>query len=147
MGKFQGAAQEKGRGAVYGSPQPQGRNLPNVHLLQEESVMESQALVVYCTCPDQAVAERIAEAVVSERLAACVNLIPGLASIYRWEGQIQHDAELLLIIKTRRLVYLQLEARIIELHPYQIPEIIALPVQAGSAAYLDWIATNTGIRE
>lgn len=109
--------------------------------------MESQALVVYCTCPDQAVAERIAEAVVSERLAACVNLIPGLASIYRWEGQIQHDAELLLIIKTRRLVYLQLEARIIELHPYQIPEIIALPVQAGSAAYLDWIATNTGIRE
>lgn len=109
--------------------------------------MESQALVVYCTCPDQVVAERIAEAVVSERLAACVNLIPGMTSIYRWEGQIQRDAELLLIIKTRCSVYPKLEARIIELHPYRVPEIIALPMQAGSAAYLAWIADNTGIVE
>lgn len=107
--------------------------------------MESQALVVYCTCPDQAAAEYIAEAVVSERLAACVNLVPGVTSIYRWQGEIQRDAELLLIIKTRRAVYPQLEARISELHPYQVPELIALPVQAGSAAYLAWIADNTGI--
>ena len=109
--------------------------------------MESQALAVYCTCPDQVVAERIAEAVVSERLAACVNLVPDVTSIYRWQGEIQRDAELLLIIKTRRTVYPQLEARIIELHPYQVPEIIALPIQAGSAAYLAWIADNTGIVE
>ena len=107
--------------------------------------MESQALVVYCTCPDRVVAERIAEAVVDERLAACVNLIPGLTSIYRWEDQMQHDVELLLIIKTRSAVYPQLEARLRELHPYQVPEIIALPIQAGSAAYLNWIAGNTGI--
>ena len=109
--------------------------------------MESQALVVYCTCPDQVVAERIAEAVVDERLAACVNLIPGLTSIYRWEGQMQHDVELLLIIKTRSAVYPQLEARLRELHPYQVPGIIALPIQAGSAAYLNWIAGNTGISQ
>ena len=109
--------------------------------------MESQALVVYCACPDQAVAERIAEAVVSERLAACVNLVPGVTSIYRWQGEIQRDAELLLMIKTRRAVYSQLEARISELHPYQVPEIIALPIQAGSAAYLAWMADNTGIEE
>ncbi|MFZ4790443.1 MAG: divalent-cation tolerance protein CutA [Candidatus Competibacteraceae bacterium] len=107
--------------------------------------MENQALVVYCTCPDQGVAERIAEAVVAERLAACVNLIPGVTSVYRWEGQLQRDAEWLLIIKTRSAVYPQLEARIRQLHPYQVPEIIALPIQAGSAAYLDWIAANTGM--
>lgn len=107
--------------------------------------MESQALVVYCTCPDQGAAEYIAEAVVTEQLAACVNLVPDVTSIYCWQGEIQHVAELLLIIKTCRTVYPQLEARIIELHPYQVPEIIALPIQTGSAAYLAWIADNTGI--
>lgn len=109
--------------------------------------MDSQALVVYCSCPDQAIAERIAEAVVNERLAACVNLISGLTSIYRWEGQLQRDAELLLIIKTRSAVYPQLEARLRQLHPYQLPEIIALPIHTGSADYLNWIAANTGVLE
>jgi len=107
--------------------------------------LDSQALVVYCSCPDQAIAERIAEAVVNERLAACVNLISGLTSIYRWEGQLQRDAELLLIIKTRSAVYPQLEARLRQLHPYQLPEIIALPIHTGSADYLNWIAANTGV--
>ena len=109
--------------------------------------MDSQTLVVYCSCPDQAIAERIAEAVVNERLAACVNLISGLTSIYRWEGQLQRDAELLLIIKTRSAVYPQLEARLRQLHPYQLPEIIALPIHTGSADYLNWIAANTGVLE
>lgn len=107
--------------------------------------MDSQALVVYCSCPDQAIAERIAEAVVNERLAACVNLISGLTSIYRWEGQLQRDAELLLIIKTRSAVYPQLETRLRQLHPYQLPEIIALPIHTGSTDYLNWIAANTGV--
>ena len=106
--------------------------------------MDNQLLVVYCTCPEQAVAERIAETAVSERLAACVNLIPGLTSIYRWKGEIQRDPEWLLMLKTRSAVYPLLEARISELHPYDTPEIIALPIQAGSSAYLDWIADNTG---
>jgi len=106
--------------------------------------MDSQPLVVYCTCPDQATAEHIAETLVDERLAACVNLVSGLTSIYRWQGQIQRDAEWLLIIKTRRTVYSLLEARLCELHPYEIPEIIALPIQAGLADYLDWIVDSTG---
>ena len=105
--------------------------------------MDNQALVVYCTCPDSATAERIAETVVGEQLAACVNIAPGLTSIYRWQGQVQRDAELLLIIKTRSARYPALEARIRELHPYEIPEIIALPVQAGLAAYLNWIIAST----
>lgn len=106
--------------------------------------MDNQPLVVYCTCPDQAMAERIAETMVREQLAACANLVPGLTSIYRWQGAIQHDSEWLLIIKTRGTVYPLLEARIRELHSYNTPEIIALPIQTGSAAYLDWIAGNTG---
>ena len=106
--------------------------------------MSPSPLIVLCTCPDLATAERIAETVVGERLAACVNIVPGLTSIYRWEGQIQRDAELLLLIKTRQEVYPLLEARIRELHPYQIPEIIALPIQTGSAAYLHWIVDQTG---
>ena len=106
--------------------------------------MDNQPLVVYCTCPDQAIAERIAETTVSERLAACASLVPGLTSIYRWQGEIQRDSEWLLIIKTRSIVYPLLEARICELHPYDTPEIIALPIQAGSAAYLSWMTNNTG---
>ncbi|MCU0808218.1 MAG: divalent-cation tolerance protein CutA [Candidatus Contendobacter sp.] len=106
--------------------------------------MSLSPLIILCTCPDLATAERIAETVVGERLAACVNIVPGLTSIYYWEGQIQRDAELLLLIKTRQEVYPLLEARIRQLHPYQIPEIIALPIQTGAAAYLDWIADNTG---
>jgi periplasmic divalent cation tolerance protein len=106
--------------------------------------MDSPSLVIYCTCPDPVTAERIAEALVSERLAACVNLVPGLTSIYRWQGQIQRDNEWLLIIKTRNTIYPLLETRIRDLHPYAVPEIIALPIQAGSAAYLDWIVDSTG---
>ena len=105
--------------------------------------MSLTPLIILCTCPDQTIAERIAETVVGERLAACVNIVPGLTSIYRWQGQVQRDAELLLIIKTRSARYPALEARIRELHPYEIPEIIALPVQAGLAAYLHWITAST----
>ncbi|HRX70169.1 MAG TPA: divalent-cation tolerance protein CutA [Candidatus Competibacteraceae bacterium] len=114
------------------------------HDFKGETFMDNQPLVVYCTCPDQTVAEQIAETTVSERLAACVNLAPGLTSIYRWKGGVQRDSEWLLIIKTRGKVYPLLEARIRELHPYDTPEIIALPIQTGSAAYLDWITDNTG---
>jgi periplasmic divalent cation tolerance protein len=106
--------------------------------------MSQSPLIILCTCPDRGIAERIAETLVDEQLAACVNIVPGLTSIYRWEGRMQRDAELLLLIKTRQAVYSLLEARIRELHPYQIPEIIALPIQTGLAAYLDWIVDHTG---
>jgi periplasmic divalent cation tolerance protein len=96
-------------------------------------------LIIYCTCPDQVVAERIATALVSERLAACVNIVPGITSIYRWQGDVHSDPELLLIIKARGDVYPALEARIRTLHAYDVPEIIALPIQQGSGDYLAWL--------
>ncbi|NJM12108.1 MAG: divalent-cation tolerance protein CutA [Synechococcaceae cyanobacterium SM1_2_3] len=106
--------------------------------------MNTSPLLILCTCPDPATAERIAQTVVSERLAACVNIVPGLTSIYRWQGQIEHQSELLLLIKTREAIYPLLETRIRELHPYETPEIISLSILAGSAPYLDWLADNTG---
>jgi len=106
--------------------------------------VENQPLVAYCTCPDQTTAERIAETLVAERLAACVNIVPGLTSVYRWQSQVRRDAEVLMIIKTRGVVYSLLETRIRELHPYEVPEIVALPIQAGSAPYLLWLNDNTG---
>lgn len=101
------------------------------------------AIVVLVTCPGQAVGVRIGRAVVEGRLAACVNVLPGLTSIYRWEGKVCRDAETLLIIKTRRTKFSALSRRVRALHPYSVPEIIALPVVAGSAPYLSWIRSST----
>ncbi len=106
--------------------------------------MDNPYLLIYCTCPDQAMAERIAEALVADRLAACVNIVPGITSIYRWQGEIQHDSELLLLIKTRGERYPALEARIRELHSYEVPEIIAVPIQRGSESYLAWLDASVG---
>jgi periplasmic divalent cation tolerance protein len=100
-------------------------------------------LSVFCTVPDRQTAQRIAQTVVHEGLAACVNLLPGITSVYRWQGEVQENSELLLLIKTRRERYDALEARIKEMHPYQVPEIIAHKIETGSAGYLDWIAEST----
>jgi len=104
------------------------------------------AIVVLCTCPDDVVAERIASALVEERLAACVNRIPGIVSTYRWQGAVHSDREILLLIKTTREHFEALRERIVELHPYDVPEVIALTIDGGSAAYLDWIekSLNSG---
>jgi periplasmic divalent cation tolerance protein len=101
-------------------------------------------LTVFCTVPDLETARRIARTLVHEELAACVNLLPGLTSVYRWQGQVEESSELLLIIKTRQERYPALEARIKALHPYQVPEIIALAIEQGSMSYLDWISESTG---
>ncbi len=84
-------------------------------------------------------AERIARALVERRLAACVNVVPGLVSIYRWKGGVERDDERLLVIKTRRDRFEALKEAIASLHPYEVPEVLALPVEAGSAAYLAWL--------
>jgi len=104
------------------------------------------AIVVLCTCPDDVVAERIASALVEERLAACVNRIPGIVSTYRWQGAVHSDREILLLIKTTREHFEALRERIVALHPYDVPEVIALTIDRGSAAYLDWIekSLNSG---
>ena len=99
--------------------------------------------VVFVTAPDVEVAERLARGLVEERLAACVNLIPGIRSFYRWEGAVHDDAEVLLVVKTRTDRLEALASRLQELHPYELPEILGLPVIGGSQAYLDWIRTES----
>ena len=99
--------------------------------------------VVLITAPDAAAAEKLARALVEERLAACVNVLPGVHSFYRWEGSVQDDAELLLVAKTRAERVGALAARVNELHPYDLPEVLELPATGGSEAYLDWVRTET----
>ena len=101
------------------------------------------AIVVLCTCPDADVAGRIAAALVDERLAACVNCVPGLSTIYRWKGAVHRDTEVLLLIKTTRERFDALRERIVFLHPYELPEVIAVDIALGSPPYLDWIAAAT----
>jgi periplasmic divalent cation tolerance protein len=103
----------------------------------------TDALVVLVTAPSVEIAASIARTVVEERLAACGNVLPGVRSIYRWEGKLQDEPEVLLVLKTRRSRFAALRDRILALHPYETPEVIALPVEAGSDAYLDWIAGST----
>jgi periplasmic divalent cation tolerance protein len=101
-------------------------------------------VIIYCTCPDDdAVANNIAEQLVSTRLAACVNILPGVRSVYIWQGQIAQDNEKLLLIKTRRELYPKLEAKIKALHPYELPEIVMVSLDAGLPGYLNWINQST----
>lgn len=101
------------------------------------------ALVCYCTCPDPATADRIASAVVAERLAACVNVLPGVRSVYRWRGAVEHADEVLLMIKTTAIRLDALTARITSLHPAELPELIAVEVVGGLPDYLSWVAEQT----
>jgi periplasmic divalent cation tolerance protein len=101
------------------------------------------ALLVLCTCPDEAVGERLATALVEEHLAACVNRVSGVASTYRWKGALQHDSEHLLLIKTTRDRFDALRERIVALHPYELPEVIAVDIALGLAPYLTWIDSET----
>ena len=101
-------------------------------------------VVVFITVGSSEEADSIAQALVQERLAACVNVLSSITSTYRWQGQVQRDEELLLVVKTRRELFDRLVARVEELHSYQVPEIVALPIVAGSADYLRWIDEETG---
>lgn len=94
------------------------------------------------TCPDMEVADAIASALVTEQLAACVNILPGARSVYEWQGQLHRDQELVLLIKSRADRLAALEVRLLELHPYELPELIVVPVLGGLAPYLSWIETQ-----
>lgn len=96
-------------------------------------------MAVVTTAPDVAVAESLATRVVEERLAACANVIPGVTSIYWWQGEVQRDEELLVVFKTTAGTLPSLRERLVELHPYDVPEVLALPVPDGSEDYLDWV--------
>ena len=101
-------------------------------------------IVVLCTVPDAATGRRLAHVLVEQRLAACVNVVPGLTSIYRWQGEVHQDDEELLVIKTRRTLFDALRTRLVAEHPYDVPEVVALPVAAVHAAYARWLADVTG---
>jgi periplasmic divalent cation tolerance protein len=98
-------------------------------------------LIGFCTVPDRTAAERIATTLVEERLAACVNIIPGVLSVYRWEGKVEKGEELLLLIKTTRQVSMpRIRERLLTLHPYDVPEFLLVPVTSGLEKYLAWVA-------
>lgn len=99
--------------------------------------------VVLTTCPDESSASRLARTLVEERLAACGNVVPGLRSIYRWEGEVRDDPEALLVLKVATSGLAELADRLVALHPYDVPELVALPVERGTAAYLEWVVEET----
>lgn len=107
--------------------------------------MDKPCRLVFCTCPDASTAEHLAATLVEERLAACAKLIPGLTSIYRWEGALQRDSEVLLLLKTRAEHFERLAERLRALHPYNLPEIVAVAISEGSPAYLGWLLASTEI--
>lgn len=101
------------------------------------------SLLVLTNVPDRAVAEKIADAVVEQRLAACVNILAPCRSVYRWKDAVQHDEEHPMLIKTTAERYPALEAQIRKLHPYELPEIIAVSIERGLPEYLAWVAGET----
>ena len=105
----------------------------------------SDILVVLSTFPSIEKASEVAGLLVDERLAACVNVLPGVTSIYRWEGRSEEAAECLLVIKTDGARYPALERRVHELHSYTVPEVLALPVDAGAPAYVQWLTESVTV--
>ncbi len=101
-------------------------------------------MVVMTTVPDALVAGSIATRLLEENLVACVNILPGVLSLYRWQGEIRRDSEVLLLAKTTSAVVANLSERIVELHPYDLPEVLALPAPAGSVEYFDWVRGEVG---
>ncbi|HSS38535.1 MAG TPA: divalent-cation tolerance protein CutA [Polyangia bacterium] len=103
----------------------------------------AEALEVHVTMPNTETARALGRTLVEERLAACVNVVPGVVSIYSWEGSIHEDGEVLCLIKTSPDRFEQLRARVLALHPYEVPEVLAFAVDDGSRDYLDWLQRNT----
>ena len=103
----------------------------------------SEFIVVYVTASSREEARRIAGTLVEERLAACVNIVPQIASVYRWKGEICCDDETLLVVKSRAALFERLCARVREVHSYEVPEGIGLPIVVGSSTYLSWLKGET----
>ncbi|CAN6296225.1 unnamed protein product [Urochloa humidicola] len=101
------------------------------------------SIVVYVTVPNREAGKKLSESIISEKLAACVNIVPGIESVYWWEGKVQSDAEELLIIKTRESLLDALTEHVKANHEYDVPEVIALPITGGNSKYLEWIKNST----
>ena len=102
-----------------------------------------ETLVVITTAPSEGTAEQLAQALVQDRLAACVQVLPGMTSYYRWEGKLEKSGEWLMLIKTTRNNLNGLTAKIESMHPYEVPEVVALEVAGGAGRYLDWVKEET----
>ena len=105
--------------------------------------MMTEYIIVLITAPNEEESARIGHALIGERLAACVNIIRSVRSIYRWQGRIEDESEVLMVVKTKRTLFERLQGRVKELHTYEVPEIIGLPVIEGSKQYLDWLGQET----
>lgn len=103
----------------------------------------TDALIVFTTYPDHEAAMQAAAQLVQRKLAACVNVLPQMTSVYEWQGQAKTDTEHLLLVKTTEAQFTALQAAIVATHPYELPEIIAAPITRGLKGYLDWINTQT----
>jgi periplasmic divalent cation tolerance protein len=103
-------------------------------------------LLVLTNLPDRAAAERVADLLIERRLAACVNILAPCRSVYRWKGEVQHDEEHPVLIKTTLERYAELERALRSAHPYELPEIVAVPIEHGLPAYLDWVAEETSAK-
>jgi len=106
----------------------------------------NSVVVVLVTCANEEQGASIARSLVGERLAACVNLVGGIRSIYRWRNKLEDDRETLLLVKTRTRLLARLERRVRELHTYEVPEVVALPLYGGSRPYLEWLLESTADR-
>jgi periplasmic divalent cation tolerance protein len=105
--------------------------------------MAMRALIVITNAPDRDVALKIARGLIERKLAACVNILAECTSVYRWQGKLETATEVPLLIKTRAAIYSELEAAIKSLHPYELPEIVAVPIECGLPAYLEWMGAET----
>ncbi|MFK7991737.1 MAG: divalent-cation tolerance protein CutA [Sandaracinaceae bacterium] len=105
--------------------------------------MDTDAILVLTTAPDPEVATQLARGLVDAKLAACVNVIGGMTSVYRWRGEVHEDAEVQLLVKTRDALLPAIETWLDTHHPYDVPELLALPVSDGSSGYLTWLAEQT----
>jgi periplasmic divalent cation tolerance protein len=117
----------------------EGRQSTTVHALMDE------VIVVLTNLPDREAALKLARALVAQRLAACVNVLAQCSSVYRWKGELENATEVPVLIKTRAARYAEVEAAIRALHPYELPEIVAVPVERGLEDYLRWVADETAI--
>jgi periplasmic divalent cation tolerance protein len=105
--------------------------------------MASDYLIAFITSPDRATADRIADALVEGGHAACVNIIPGLTSVYYWQGEVHHDEEWLLLAKTTSRAWPKLEQCVADVHPDDVPEVVAAPLEHGLPSYLQWVREQT----
>ncbi len=112
-----------------------------------EEGSHDQVMVVLVTVPNRETGEKLAREVVEDRLAACGNILPGVTSIYRWEGETHQDPECLIIFKTTEASLASMREKVVELHPYDVPEVLALPVADGHLPYLRWVQGETSGNE